>query len=47
MSAARIVSNTTIPYGGNEISNKLKKAVHDLKSESKIHPNFHLVKSWQ
>lgn len=40
MSAARIVSNTTIPYGGNEISNKLKKAVHDLKSESKIDPNF-------
>ncbi len=40
MTAARIVSNSTIPYGGDEISNKFKKAVYDLKSDLKNDPNF-------
>lgn len=40
MTAARVVSNSTLPYGGNEISNKFKTAVEDIKIGIKNDPNF-------
>lgn len=35
MTAARLASNTTKPFGGNEVSNKIKKAYSDFKDDLK------------
>jgi len=43
MTAARMVSNTTRPYGGQNTSNKIKSIVGDIYEGYKADPNFKSV----